>query len=400
MAHIALALAVLAYGLGAAWLRRLQITGPALFLLLGLGFSLIEPSEAGEMRAALHILAEVALVIILFSDGTHVNLRALRAGWHWPFRLLVLGLPLSIALGGVVAFLLLRDWPIWQLVLLAALLAPTDAALGQAVVTDKRVPEKLREALSTESGLNDGIALPVALFLACLAVGGQHDFAETNWLIFAAKQVFYGAGLGVALGLACGWLLKVARAKNVASQASSVLVALGVAGLAFLGAEEIGGNGLIAAFTGGIAFGWAFPITGRFLGEFLEEEGQLLLLATFFMIGAELLPEALASVTLAEAAVALASLTVVRPAAVWLAMLGTGTRPRLKLFLGWFGPRGLATALFALIIGDLVSLSEGASILTITSITVLLSAILHGATAAPVAGRYGATLVESDARQS
>ena len=158
-------------------------------------------------------------------------------------------------------------------------------------------------------------------------------------------------------------------------------------------ADYVGGNGLIAAFTGGIAFGQTFRIEGKFLDKFLEEEGQLLLLATFFLIGVAHLPESLHAITFREAAMGLAALLIVRPLAVWLAMAGTKTSLGLRLFLGWFGPRGLATALFALIIGDLIVLSHGDAILTITSITILMSAVLHGATAAPIAGKYGQRLL-------
>lgn len=388
--------AVFVYAMLAKRLSGWIVTPPLFFL--GLGWAL---SDAGLIHLegaelGLHVLAEITLVILLFSDASMIDAQTLRRGFVWPERMLILGLPLTMMLGTIVALLLLPGWTIWEAALIAAILAPTDAALGQAVVTNKAVPERVRRALTVEIGLNDGLALPAVLFFGCIAVGGFHDNIQNSWLVFAAEQIGLGALAGAAIGWLGGKAVRHAAEARLTSETFEGIGALALAGLAYFGSIAIGGNGFLAAFVGGLAFGQATKRRCRFVGEFMEAEGQVLVWLTFLLVGAVLMPMAARHIEPAAILMIFISLVVVRPLAIWLSLWGTDASPKVKAFMGWFGPRGLATVLFALlVVGDLEALVRGEEIVTIAATAVGLSALLHGITAAPAARRFGAS-VERD----
>ena len=287
----------------------------------------------------------------------------------------------------------MSGWTVWEAALIAAILAPTDAALGQAVVTNEAVPERVRRALNVESGVNDGLALPAVLFFGCLAVGGVHDNVQTSWVLFAAEQIGFGALAGALVGWFGGKMINQAADRNYTSESFEGIGALALAGAAYLGATAIGGNGFLAAFVGGLAFGRATMQRCRFVGEFIETEGQILVWLTFLLVGAVLLPMAIRHVEPAAILMIVISLVAVRPLAIWLSLWRTDASPMVKGFMGWFGPRGLATVLFALlVVGELDLLVRGEEILTIASVAVGISALLHGITAAPAARRFGGAM--------
>jgi NhaP-type Na+/H+ or K+/H+ antiporter len=361
-------------------------------VFLGLGWGMTEAGlfHVEGAEKALHLLAEATLVIVLFSDAAAVDLVALRKRFVWPERMLLIGLPAAMALGTLAGWILLPGWPIWEVALLAAILAPTDAALGQAVVTNPAVPDRVRRALTVESGLNDGLALPAVLFFGCIAVGGVHDNIQTSWLIFAAEQIGLAALSGAAVGWLGGLAMRAASNLRLSTEAFEGVGVLALAGLSYLASTGLGGNGFLAAFVGGLAFGAVMKGRCKFVFEFMETEGQILVLATFLLIGAVLLPEAAAGIEPVAILLILISLFAVRPAAIWLSLWRTDAPPLTKGFLGWFGPRGLATVLFALlVVGQLDALKHGDEILTISAIAVALSAVLHGVSAAPGARWYG-----------
>jgi NhaP-type Na+/H+ or K+/H+ antiporter len=330
----------------------------------------------------------VALIVVLFLDAAQTNLRALRKRHVWPTRMLTFGLPLTIALGTLATFPFLPGWPLAAVALVAAILAPTDAALGQVVVTNPVVPERVRRALNVESGLNDGLALPAVLLLASLAAAAEGE--QTNWLLFAAKQLLLGPLVGIVLGHVGGRVLLLAKERGWTSDAFEGIGALALAGSAYLAATEIGGNGFIAAFVAGLAFGHVVEDRCKFVFEFTEGEGQLLTWAAFLLLGLALVPDALSHLTLASLAIILLSLFVVRPLAMWLSLIGTDAAPLTRLFFGWFGPRGLATALFSLLIVDRVATEIAEPVLALAVNAVWISAVLHGVSAAPAAKWYGA----------
>ena len=297
----------------------------------------------------------------------------------WSLRMLAIGMPVAFVIGGAAAFFLFPELGAWQALLLAALLLPTDAALGASVFNNDKVPQKVRDAILTESGLNDGLALPLIVFLACAAIGGQHELAQDSWLLFALKQIGFGLITGIVLGAIGGFLINRAVAAGLAEKHHGALFSLALIAGIYLAAQQLGGNSFVAVFCGGIAFGARAGPAAHASKEFLETDGLLLTMLSFIYIGAIILPEGLANVTLAIVVIVAASLFIVRPLAIVLAMAGTKTDFKTRLFLGWFGPRGLATALFALfVIFEFRLLSGTQTILSVTALAVALSTVLHG----------------------
>ncbi|BAQ17939.1 cation:proton antiporter [Methyloceanibacter caenitepidi] len=383
---LAVAALVFAYALCGKRLADSILTGPMLFLFAGWGFHTLGLIELGHGAEGLYVLAEISLIVLLFADAAAIDPRLLWKGASIPARMLILGLPFAILFGFGFAAGLLPAWPLWELALVAAILAPTDAALSQPIITDPRVPERIGRSLSAESGLNDGFALPFILFFGCFAVGGVHDQVQVPWWVFVGEQVGLGALIGGAIGYGGGWLLRIAQDRGLTSDGFGGIAVLALAGLAYLAAQAGHGNGFLAAFAAGLAFGEVLRGRSRFVFEFIETEGQILTVLSFFVIGAVLLPEGLPHATWPMVALVLASLFVLRPAAIWLSLVGAGIGTKEKLFYGWFGPRGLATALFALLVLDAFDLLKMRDeILAIAAIAVLLSCVLHGLTAAPAA---------------
>ncbi len=380
-----------AYSMIAKHLSTSVLTAPMVFIFVGVVLSLTGLLSEHDMEVLLHPVAEVALVILLFLDAAQINLAALRKRHVWPTRMLLIGLPAAIALGALSGAILFPAWPFAAIALIAAILAPTDAALGQAVVTNPNVPMRPRRALTVESGLNDGLALPVILFFASLTAA-ENTVNGGEWVIFGAKQILLGPLVGALLGGIGGWLLLRAKAHDTTSEIYEGVGALAMAGAAYLAAVLIGGNGFISAFVAGLAFGGVVKGACKFVFEFTESEGQLLSWAAFLLLGAALVPDAIAHLTWQMLALILISLFVVRPLAIWLSLLGTDAAPITRLFFGWFGPRGLATALFALLVVEQISHEFGEQVLHIAVNAVWISALLHGLSAAPAAKWYGAKI--------
>ncbi|WP_421725207.1 cation:proton antiporter [Bauldia sp.] len=378
-------------------MSRTMITAPMIFLALGWVLSETGLFPQAEMRETLHLVAEVALIVVLFLDAAQIDLRVLRVRHVWPVRMLAIGLPLMIVIGTLAAFPFLPPWPLAAVALVAAILAPTDAALGQVVVTNPIVPVRVRRALTVESGLNDGLALPAILLFASIAAEAI-DAGQTNWFLFGAKQLVLGPLIGIVFGSVGGRVLLFAKDRNLTSNSFEGVGALALAGAAYLGATEIGGNGFIAAFVAGLFFGNVVKGRCAFIYEFTESEGQLLTWAAFLLLGLVLVPDAITHLTLDSLAIILLSLFVVRPLAIWLSLIGTDASSTTRLFFGWFGPRGLATALFSLLIVEQIAPEIGDQILGLAVNAVWISAVLHGLSAAPAARWYGARMAKMDSR--
>ena len=378
---VLLAALVAGYALVGGRLDRTPVTMPLVFLAAGLlaGFGGLAGPGAPDLLLP---VAEATLALLLFADAAALSPRMLRRESGLSMRLLLLGMPLSFVIGAAAIWLLLPGWPLLAILLLAALLVPTDAALGQSVLSNRAFPEKLRAGLNVESGLNDGLALPAILILAGAAAGGTDDRLGMVWWLFVTLQIGGGILFGVTLGWLGGALLSRARAAGWATAEGAGIAVLALVGLLYLGAQATGANGFVAAFTGGVAFAGAARAPIRSAKEFAETDGQLLAMLSFLAIGALLGPDALATIDWRGAAVVVAALFVIRPLAVWLALgrshLSTGDR----LFLGWFGPRGLATAIFAVMItAEFDGLPQAGALLAIAVVAVLASAVLHGVSA-------------------
>ena len=389
IAFIAVALMFLAYATVSAKLEGTVLTAPLLFVAFGflIGTGGLDLADVDLSHSMLHLVAELTLILVLFSDAARIDLKLVRRDHNLPLRMLVLGLPLAIVLGTATAAWLFPDFGLWEAALLAALLAPTDAALGQPVVSNPAVPQRIRQAINIESGLNDGIALPAVLLFAALA--SMHGGGESqDWVTFGLLQIVFGPIAGIAIGYVGSKLIDGAAERGAVSTSFQGIAILALACLAYLGSEAIGGNGFIAAFVGGMVFGNTIKNECHFLFEFMETEGQLLMLITFIVFGMALLPEGLADLQPMHAVYACLSLTVIRMLPIALSLIGSGVSLPTTGFLGWFGPRGLASILFVLLILEEAEIPHAADILSVTVLTVALSTLLHGVTAAPFANAY------------
>ena len=366
------------------------ITPPILFTVGGFCLSALLMQTAGLTydEGTLHVLAEITLILVLAADASQISFDELKHQKAIPMRLLLIALPLIMLMGTLVGYVVFPGIEWYQAALIAAILAPTDAALGASVLADKTVPSKIRQGLNVESGLNDGIALPAVLFFACF-LNLTHQTGEENWLIFLSLQVIIGPIAGIVIGWIGGHLIATASKKGWMTSEFQGIAAIALAVIAFAAAEICHGNGFIAAFVAGLTYGNLHVHYSKFLHEFTETESQFLAYLTFFLFGALILPEAMHHINTKIVLYACLSLTLVRMLPVFIAMLGSGFRLPTVAFMGWFGPRGLASLLFALLVLEDLHVEQAEFIQTVVATTVLLSVILHGITAAPLSKRLG-----------
>jgi len=384
------AAAVLAVASVSRCLTGTSVTPAMVFVVLGalVGPLVIDIVALAPTGATVRTLAEATLAIVLFADASRIELRLLGREFGVPLRLLAIGLPLTIVLGAVVARAIFNELNVGEALVLAVLLAPTDAALGQAVVSEPGLPTRIRQGLNIESGLNDGICVPILLIT--LAAANVEDNATTSnhALTVVAKEIGYGSLGGLAAGLAAAGIVAFAHRRNLLTRAWLQVVPIAGAGLAYGLASPPGGSGFIAAFLAGGTFGALVPRESEEASHLNEALGALLGGVTFLIFGAVLLGPALKHLSWQILCYAILSLTLVRMIPVALAMVGTGARWRTIGFLGWFGPRGLATIVFAVIVAEEAHLPGANTILLTSYLTVGLSVLAHGITAAPLARRY------------
>jgi NhaP-type Na+/H+ or K+/H+ antiporter len=388
-----IALAVLAV---VGFSRRLSgtvVTAQMVFLAVGvlIGPEVlggVEPGSGGPERA----LAEATLALVLFADASRIDLRALRRQYSIPVRLLGVGLPLTIALGAVLAAAVFGELTVTEAVVLAIVLAPTDAALGQAVVSDERLPLRVRQGLNVESGLNDGICVPL-LFIAIAAADVESSLASGSRAVsVAAQEIGYGLLGGLAAGVLTAAIVVLGGRRDLIAGAWRQVAPVAGAALAYGFASALGGSGFIAAFVAGLCFGWMLHGETAAIGHFNEELGDLFNGLTFLVFGALLLGPALGRLSWSIGLYALLSLTLVRMLPVLVAMLGTGARGHTVAFMGWFGPRGLASIVFALIVVEEAHLPHAETITLTAYATVALSTFAHGISASPLSARYASWL--------
>ncbi len=380
--------------LGVAAFSRLlsgtPVTPAMVFVAFGLlvGPKLLGGIDVSSSGATVRALAETTLALVLFSDASRINLGALRRTVGVPVRLLGIGLPLTIALGAVAASVLFGAMTFWEAVILAVVLAPTDAALGQAVVTEPRVPQRIRQGLNVESGLNDGICVPL-LFAAVAAADVESEIAGgRSAATLLLEEIGYGVLGGVVAGLLVAAIVRQAGGRDLIAGPWRQVVPAAGAALAYGIAIALDGSGFIAAFVAGMVFRLALGRDPEEINRLTEEVGSVLNGITFVLFGAVLLGPALADATWQLVLYAVLSLTIVRMAPVAIAMWGTRARPPTVGFLGWFGPRGLASIVFAVIVIDESALPHEALIVHAIYFTVGLSVLAHGISAAPLANRY------------
>ena len=373
--------------------RRLADTPftPAMaFVLIGLlmGPLVIDGLTSAPRSVPVRTLAEATLAVVLFADASRIKLRVLRREYTVPMRLLAIGLPLTIVAGALLAAGIFNGLNAAEAVVLAVVLAPTDAALGQAVVTEPRLPSRIRQGLNVESGLNDGICVPLLLIALAAADVEQKTATSHHALAIVAEEIGYGILGGVVAGLIAAAVVAVGYRRKLISGPWLQVIPIAGAGLAYGLAAALGGSGFIAAFLAGAIFGALVAEESDEASRLNEEVGALLGGVTFLFFGAVLLGPSIKHLSWQILLYAALSLTLVRMLPVALAMVGSGAKWQTVGFLGWFGPRGLASIVFAVIAIQEAHVAGAETILRTAYVTVGLSIIVHGMTAAPLAKRY------------
>jgi NhaP-type Na+/H+ or K+/H+ antiporter len=386
-----LGLFVLIYSSVGGGIERTPISGPIIFTAFGLlvgplGLDILSLEVNGE---TIRILAELTLALVLFTDAAGADLGVLRKTWGLPTRLLFLGLPLTILLGFGVGVLVFNDLSLFEVALLAIMLAPTDAALGKGVVTNPAVPNGVRQGLNVESGLNDGICVPVLFLFLALALGHGGD-QSTSSLAFSlvAKEIGIGLVVGLALTAGTVWLLRLCHRRQWISHTWIQFPVVGLAVGCFATAQVLGGSGFIAAFVGGLLFGVRLKDYRDALLRAAEGMGDTFGLLMWVIFGAAVVSLAFSYLSWSIVLYAVLSLTLIRMLPVFVSLAGLGVSIEGKLFMGWFGPRGLASIVFGVIVLH-ANLPNGHVLAHVMVWTVILSILLHGVTANPWARGYG-----------
>jgi NhaP-type Na+/H+ or K+/H+ antiporter len=382
------------YALFSKRLAHSPITGPMIFTTAGVAVGLIlewrgipEQVMSLELQGNMvQTLLEGTLIIILFSDAVVIDVGAVRRDAFLPTRLLAIGLPLTIGVGAAAAMLMFPELGFWPAVVVAVILAPTDAALGQAVIANPDVPDLVRQGLGVESGLNDGIVVP---FLAIAIAGATNEMQSGTEI---ASVFIEEIGFAVVVGVLVGWIggkaVKLAYDRGWMTRDWRQVTVVSLAVLCFVLADPIGGSGFIAAFVGGLTFGRLIRHEYSDICNFSEGIAQSLTMLAFFVFGALIFMPIVDVITWQIVVYAIISLTVVRMIPVALALIGTDLASPTKFYIGWFGPRGLASLVF---MGTVVVESDpayGPIIVAVGATTVLLSVFLHGLSAWPGSLRY------------
>lgn len=379
------------YSLVASRLERTPVSGAIVYVAAGLllgpaGLKLIDLNIDGE---GVRWLAELTLAVVLFTDSAEADLKVLRKFEAIPARLLLIGLPLIIAAGFAVGAILFGDLGWFEIALLATMLAPTDAALGQAVVRNRSVPDSVRESLNVESGLNDGICVPVLLLFLALAAGEASGWETLGLAVrLALQEIGVGAAVGLGLGLAGSTALRAGARRGWTAGSWLQIPVIALALLCFASAQWLGGSGFIASFVGGMTFGALTREHKTAVLEAAEGSGDALAMMTWLAFGTLLFVHPFSEFDWRIVAYALAGLTAVRILPVFLCVAGLGLRTDTKLFLGWFGPRGLASIVFAVMVLER-QLPGGDTVVAIAGWTIVLSILAHGLSANPLAKAYG-----------
>ena len=376
-------------------IRNTAITLPMLYVLFGLAAGILfsENIELTFTDPSVEFVATLTLALVLATDASRIKLQRPLSNYTLPLRLLGIGLPLTIALGAVVADALYGEVGIWEAAVLAVILAPTDASLGQSVVSNKLVPARIRQALNIESGLNDGIAMPFLILALSVATSTGQHLGSGSFLLLAGREVVFGILAGLLIGFLGARYIQLGEKSGWMSGGFQKFSWLALIIFAYGTAVLIGGNGFIAAFVFGI-------VSGRLMGvrvmesidDLAEIINGLLMLMTYMLFGMVMLLPAFERLNLNIVLYALLSLTIVRMLPVALSLLGTKLRPVSVLFVGWFGPRGIASILYVLTVfaaEDPEDIIGQDTIYTVVMITIFMSVLAHGFTAAPLSNWYG-----------
>ena len=388
-------MALFVYSLVSHRIEGSIFTAPMIFVGIGMlvspeGFDFLSFGANNELILA---FAEIALVLILFSDAARIDIRTLKGNRNIPSRLLGIGLPLTIFFGAVIAILMFTDIYLAEAALIGAILAPTDAGLGQVIVNSPKVPARVRQALNVESGLNDGGAIPFFALFLVLAEAEEATIPASQWVAFAFQQIGWGIVVGLVVGLAGGYFVNKSIEKGLMRGRSQWIGFLALAVVSYVAATAVGGSGFIAAFVGGFATTLSGRGVGKSMIEFTSTGGEIFSLIVFFIFGviaASFIPGITAVVIL----YAVLSLTLIRMLPVALSLIKTGFHRDSVLFIGWFGPRGLASIVLLLMtLNEAPGIPGLQTIAVVVSTTVLFSVFAHGISANPSITWYARKMV-------
>lgn len=387
-----MALLILGYGVFSKKAENSIITPPMVFVLMGLFVSYFMPNLLDQSPKAGYVkpVVEFTLILILFVDGSTIDRKSLWYEKSLPSRLLGIGLPLTMVLGTLAAMWIFPEENLYMLILLALILSPTDAALGQSVVTGEKVPKKIRQTINVESGLNDGFAYPPLLIcISVLALQQGLEVKEGHLLTFLLKQFILGPAIGGIVGWLGGKLIEFALKKGMMTVIYQMLESFAIAVLAFFAAEYFGGNGFIAAFVAGMMLGTRREEARERMKEFGEAGSQVMVMFIFLLFGMILVTSSAPLWDWRAWIYAAMSLTLIRMIPVWISLIGTGLDRKTVLFIGWFGPRGVASILYLLIVIITLGPDDMDRLVSVVTLTVLLSIFLHGISARPLSGIFG-----------
>lgn len=378
-------------------LARLSITEPLMAVGIGIliTFLVVDPIDI-RSPAALTFL-ELTLALVLFTDAARIDVGRIRRQYRWPARMLLIGLPLAMVLGAVVAGWILAI-PLGAALLLGVILAPTDAALAEPVLESEVLPVRIRQTLNIESGLNDGLALPV-LFIAIGLIESEAGRSVSSSVLLVVSLVGIGVAGGALLGLAGAWVISRATEHGWMDELHQKIAAVALALGTFAAVEALGGSGFVAAFVAGAVLGARVRPKCEYLYDFADTEGRALVLIAFVFLGAGPIYQLIREGVPWQAwVVSLVALFVVRPLAIGVSLIGEKLLPSTVLFFGWFGPRGLATAVFLLVaFEELTDISP--LVADITFLTVALSVLLHGVSAMPASQWLAGRIEMRDRRE-
>lgn len=383
-----LAIFVFLYSVIAGRTERSMISGPMIFVAAGfvMGPGVLGWFSGEEPHHTLRVLADLTLALCLFTDSANANLRTLEHHYGIPTRMLLIGLPGAILLGTLLALTMFGALTIFEAAALGAMLAATDAALGKAVITNKKVPSRLREGLNVESGLNDGLCVPILFVFIALELGAEEGVGSGLVIKLLAEELGIGLAVGVVLAGLGAMLLRACWRRRWVTETWVQITTVALALSCFSVAQSLEGSGYIAAFVGGLVFGVIMGKRTHELVEPAEGIGDTLALLTWMLFGVAIVGQVFEQMTWQVFVFALLSLTVVRMLPVYASLIGTGETHASKLFLGWFGPRGLASIVFTVIVMD--SGMPGAELMAqVVVCTVFISLVLHGVSANPLANR-------------
>ena len=393
------ALIILLYGFFSKNLENHNISGPMIFMFCGIALSplVLNIAHIDIDDDMVKTMAEIALIIVLFSDSSTINIKKFNNQWQIPTRLLLIGLPLTIVFSTYAGTFFFHNESLVNLLLLALILAPTDAALGKAVVIDKAIPLKIRSAINVESGLNDGIVFPMLITVTMLIVGHKELGSDNSWVTYLLTQILLGFVIGAFNGFIGAKLLTKSIENNWMRESYRNLSPISLAILSFYFAEYFGGNGFISAFVAGVFFGSFSKVIDIQTEAFLEGSGEIFILISFLVFGLTFIPESIKHIDITVITYAILSLTLYRMLPVALSLSNLNLSLATKLFIGWFGPRGIASILYVMIVAQLIIDIQGHEKLYATiTLTIFLSIILHGISAKPFVKLYSKCLSNTD----